>query len=97
MINHGRINTGTLAYTLGAVSFAKIPVADDRNQIVVAVDVSNWLRPDVECSPERAFCHTYARNGQVQMVPGGAHSYVAAGISCHLVGRAVGPGAAASG
>ena len=33
-------------------------------RIRLATDVSNWLRPDAETSPERLFCHCYAREGE---------------------------------
>ena len=50
--------------------------ADGR--IRLAVDVSNWLRPDAETSPERMFCHVYGRGkGQAQMIPGWPYSVVA--------------------
>jgi hypothetical protein len=29
----------------------------DDGRIRLACDVSNWLRPDAETSPERLFCH----------------------------------------
>jgi hypothetical protein len=46
-------------------------------RIALAVDVSHWLRPDAACSPERLFCHTYARGkGQAQMIPGWPYSFV---------------------
>jgi hypothetical protein len=46
---------------------------------VLAIDVSNWLRPDANTSPERLFCHTYARGkGQAQMIPGWPYSFDAA-------------------
>ncbi len=46
---------------------------------MLAVDVSNWLRPDAATSPDRSFCHTYPRGrGQAQMVPGWKYSWVAA-------------------
>jgi hypothetical protein len=48
-------------------------------RIVLAVDVSNWLRPDAVTSPDRLFCHTYGRGkGQAQMIPGWPYSFVAA-------------------
>ena len=77
-INHGRIDHDALKTRIGAVPVAKIPGPDGRERIVLAVDVSNWLRPDAACSPERAFCHPYARNGQAQMVPGWPYSFIAA-------------------
>lgn len=72
------INHGALKSHLGAIPVPKMPGPGGRERIVLAVDVSNWLRPDAGCSPERTFCHTYARNGQAQMVPGWPHSFVAA-------------------
>ena len=51
--------------------------ADGR--IRLAVDVSNWLRPDAATSPERLFCHVYGRGkGQAQMIPGWPYSVIAA-------------------
>jgi hypothetical protein len=48
-------------------------------RIRLAVDVSNWLRPDAEASPERLFCHCYARGkGNAQLIPGWQYSFVAA-------------------
>jgi hypothetical protein len=46
---------------------------------VLAVDVSPWLRPDAETSPDRAFCHTYGRGkNQHLMIPGWPYSFGAA-------------------
>ena len=40
-------------------------------RIRLAADVSNWLRPEAAASPERLFCHCYARGkGNAQMIPG---------------------------
>lgn len=74
-INHGHIEIDRLRTTL-----ARLPVPRAANgRIVLAVDVSHWLRPDAACSPERLFCHTYARGkGQSQMIPGWPYSFVAA-------------------
>src|SRR5512135_3789157 len=48
-------------------------------RIRLAVDVSNWLRPDAETSRQRLFCHCYARGkGNAQMIPGWPYSLVAA-------------------
>ena len=55
-----------------------LPAWDD-GRIRLAVDVSNWLRPDAEASPQRLFCHCYARGkGNAQMIPGWPYSWVAA-------------------
>ncbi|MCA6090981.1 transposase [Streptomyces sp. SCA3-4] len=35
-----------------------LPKAAD-GRLVLAVDVSPWLRPDADPAPERCFCHTY--------------------------------------
>ena len=46
---------------------------------MLAVDVSNWLRPGAATSPDRLFCHVYGRGkGQAQMIPGWPYSVVAA-------------------
>jgi DDE superfamily endonuclease len=74
-INHGHIEIDRLRTTL-----AGLPLPRAANgRIALAVDVSHWLRPDAACSPERLFCHTYARGkGQAQMIPGWPYSFVAA-------------------
>ena len=51
----------------------------DDGRIRLACDVSNWLRPDAETSPQRLFCRTYARGkGNAQMIPGWPYSWVVA-------------------
>jgi hypothetical protein len=51
--------------------------ADGR--IVLAVDVSPWLRSDAPTSAERLFCHVYGRaKNQAQLIPGWPYSFVAA-------------------
>lgn len=48
-------------------------------RIVLAVDVSAWLRPDAPTSSDRSYCHVSARGrGQAQMIPGWPYSFVAA-------------------
>ncbi|MFE9727315.1 NF041680 family putative transposase [Streptomyces sp. NPDC005794] len=49
-------------------------------RIVLAVDVSNWLRPDASTSDERLFCHVYGRGDRKtdQFIPGWQYSFVAA-------------------
>jgi hypothetical protein len=74
-LNQGRIETGRLRTVLADQS---IPRGDD-GRIVLAIDVSHWLRPDADTSPQRRFCHTYGRgHGQAQMIPGWPYSFVAA-------------------
>jgi hypothetical protein len=63
-INHGHIEIDRLRTTLAGLPLPR--AANER--IALAVDVSHWLRPDAACSPERLFCHTYARGkGQARM------------------------------
>ena len=74
-VNAGRIEIGRLRR---AVAGLPLPRAAD-GRLMLAVDVSNWLRPDAATSPERLFCHTYGRGkGQAQMIPGWPYSVVAA-------------------
>jgi hypothetical protein len=74
-LNQGRIDIERLRTV---VAGQQIPRFED-GRIVLAIDVSNWLRPDANTSPDRLFCHTYGRsNGQAQMIPGWPYSFVAA-------------------
>ena len=55
-----------------------LPRAAD-GRLMLAVDVSSWLRPGAATSPDRLFCHVYGRGkGQAQMIPGWPYSVVAA-------------------
>lgn len=74
-VNQGRIDMGRFR---NVVARQQIPRCEG-GRVVLAIDVSNWLRPDANTSPERLFCHTYARGkGQAQMIPGWPYSFVAA-------------------
>ncbi|GAA2772992.1 hypothetical protein GCM10010493_82690 [Streptomyces lavendulae subsp. grasserius] len=74
-LNEGRIDADGLRRTLAALPQPK--AADGR--LVLAVDVTNWLRPDAECSADRLFCHTFGRaRDQHLMIPGWPYSFVAA-------------------
>lgn len=74
-INRGRV---ALARLRNLVAGQRLPRAAD-GRIVLAVDVSPWLRPDANTAPERSFCHTYGRGkDQHLMVPGWPYSVVAA-------------------
>lgn len=78
-LNAGRINTTRLQQLLASTPIPKITGPDGQARIVLAVDVSNWLRPDAATSPHRSFCHTYPRGrGHAQMIPGWQYSFVAA-------------------
>src|SRR5215472_15200189 len=73
-LNAGRIDVARLRWSLAALPLPAWP--DGR--IRLAVDVSNWLRPDAATSPERMFCHVYGRGrGSAQMIPGWPYSVVA--------------------
>jgi DDE superfamily endonuclease len=74
-ISAGRVQVARLRVALAGLP---LPAWED-GRIRLAVDVSNWLRPDAETSPERLFCHCYARGkGNAQMIPGWPYSFVAA-------------------
>src|ERR1017187_6748951 len=74
-LNSGEVRFGRLRMALSAIP---LPRWDD-GRIRLAADVSNWLRPDAETSPERLFCHCYARGkGNAQMIPGWPYSFVVA-------------------
>jgi hypothetical protein len=74
-LNSGDVVIGRLRRALDAIP---LPAWDD-GRIRLACDVSNWLRPDAETSPERLFCHCYARGeGNAQLIPGWPYSWVAA-------------------
>lgn len=78
-LNAGRVDAARLGSVIAAGPLPKIAGPDGRERIVLAVDASNWLRPDAGTSPERSFCHTYPRGrGQAQMIPGWTYSFVAA-------------------
>jgi hypothetical protein len=74
-VNRGRIDIGRLRRV---VAGPPLPRAAD-GRLVLAADVSNWLRPGAATSPDRLFCHVYGRGkGQAQMIPGWPYSVVAA-------------------
>jgi hypothetical protein len=56
-VNNGSLDVARVRIALGALPLPR--AADGR--IVLAVDVSNWLRPDAATSPQRLFCHVYGR------------------------------------
>ena len=74
-VNSGRVEITRLRRWLAGLPLPR--AADGR--LMLAVDVSNWLRPGAATSPDRLFCHVYARGkGQAQMIPGWPYSVVAA-------------------
>jgi hypothetical protein len=71
----GRVGIGRLRWALACLPPPRWP--DGR--ILLAADVSPWLRPDAATSPGRLFCHVHGRaRGQAQMIPGWPYSVVAA-------------------
>lgn len=73
-INHGQIDIARLQNLVAA---QRLPKAAD-GRIVLAVDVTPWLLPDANTSPDRSLCHTYGRGkDQHHMIPGWPYSVVA--------------------
>ncbi|WP_330186466.1 NF041680 family putative transposase [Dactylosporangium sp. AC04546] len=71
----GRVDVGRLR---SALVSAPMPRAAD-GRIVLAVDVTCWLRPEAHTSPERILCHTAGRSkGEHVGVPGWPYSFVVA-------------------
>ncbi|WP_435070882.1 NF041680 family putative transposase [Amycolatopsis thermoflava] len=72
---HGRVEIARLRCALASQPLPK--AADGR--LVLAVDVTSWLRPEAHTSPERILCHTYGRGKDTHiMVPGWPYSVVCA-------------------
>jgi len=74
------VNCGDVQFARLRRALAGLPLpAWPDGRIRLAADVSNWLRPDAETSPQRLFCHCYARGrGNAQMIPGWPYSLVVA-------------------
>lgn len=74
-VNCGVVQVDRLRRALAGLALPR----DRDGRIVLAVDVSAWLRPDAATAPDRSFCHVYGRGrGASQRVPGWAYSFVAA-------------------
>ncbi|MGW5346475.1 NF041680 family putative transposase [Streptomyces sp. NPDC004050] len=74
-VSKGRIDVARLRQTLASVP---LPRATD-GRLVLAVDITCWLRPDAHTSPERILCHTYGRGKDQHIpVPGWPYSIVCA-------------------
>lgn len=58
-LNQGRIDVTRLRRVMASMPLLR--AADGR--IVLAADVSPWLRPDANTCPDRTFCHTFGREG----------------------------------
>ncbi|MEU7728448.1 NF041680 family putative transposase [Streptomyces sp. NPDC040724] len=73
-LNHGRIDVDRVRSVLAGLSLPRF----DGGRLVLAVDVSPWLRSDAPCSAERLFCHVYGRAKTAsQFIPGWPYSFVA--------------------
>ncbi|MEU0631179.1 NF041680 family putative transposase [Streptomyces sp. NPDC005989] len=73
-LNHGRLDVDRLRAVLAGLSLPRF----NGGRLVLAVDVSPWLRSDAPCSAERLFCHAYGRAKTAsQFIPGRPYSFVA--------------------
>src|SRR3954447_15534909 len=72
---HGVVEPERLRRALAGLALPR--AADGR--IVLAVDVSPWLRSDAPTSADRLFCHVHGRaKNNAQLIPGWPYSFVAA-------------------
>ena len=73
-VNHGRIDIARLRKSLTGLPLPRAAAG----RLVLAADVSNWLRPGAATSADRLFCHVHGRaKGQAQMIPGWPYSVIA--------------------
>jgi DDE superfamily endonuclease len=74
------LNAGVLDISRLRTALAGLPLRRTTDgRIMLAVDVSNWLRPDAATSADRLFCHVYGRGrSAAQMIPGWPYSFIAA-------------------
>jgi hypothetical protein len=71
----GRMDIARLRTALTSVPLPR--AADGR--LVLAVDITSWLRPEAHTSEQRILCHTYGRGKDTHiMVPGWPYSVVVA-------------------
>lgn len=77
---YGALSRGRVDADRPRTALAGLPLpraADGR--LVLAVDVSPWLRPDAQTCLDRSFCHTYGRgDAKHQIIPGWPYSFVVA-------------------
>jgi len=74
-LNQGRVEPERIRRSLSSLP---LPRATD-GRLVLAVDVSPWLRSDAATSADRLFCHVHGRGkGHAQLIPGWPYSFVAA-------------------
>jgi len=73
-LNQGRIDVDRPQAVLAGLPLPRF----EGGRLVLAVDVSPWLRSDAPCSAERLFCHVYGRAKTAsQFIPGWPYSFVA--------------------
>jgi DDE superfamily endonuclease len=73
-VNAGRIEIERLGRELTRLPLPR----DDQGRLVLAVDVSSWLRPDAVTAPGRSFCHVQGGGkSAARMIPGWPYSFVA--------------------
>jgi hypothetical protein len=73
-LNRGRIDVDRLRALLADMPLPRF----DGRRLVLAVDVSPWLRSDAPCSADRLFCHVYGRaKSASQFILGWPYSFVA--------------------
>lgn len=71
----GRVEMARLRRAVASVSLPR--AADGR--LVLAADITCWLRPDAHTSPQRILCHTYGRGKDQHIpVPGWPYSVICA-------------------
>jgi len=74
-VANGDLDVARLRTALASVPLPR--AADGR--LVLAVDVTCWLRPEAHTSPERILCHTYGRGKDQHIgIPGWPYSFVVA-------------------
>ena len=71
----GRVDIGRLRWALSATLLPRAA----GGRLVLAVDITCWLRPEAHTSPGRILCHTYGRGKDQHIpVPGWPYSVVCA-------------------
>jgi hypothetical protein len=74
-VARGRVDTCRLR---GALAAVPLPRAGD-GRLVLAIDITCWLRLDAHTSPQRLLCHTYGRGKDQHIpVPGWPYSIICA-------------------
>jgi hypothetical protein len=76
-LNCGEVDAAGLRERLAALPVPRM----FGGRIVLAVDVSPWLRPDAPTCSERLFCHVYGRGrgrGADQQIPGWPYQFIVA-------------------